>query len=83
MSSDQTQPTLHIGHSPKHLTRLGMGGSFYGLDHNQQQGEVDILAAMQVALDNGITHFDTATGYGNGYSERLIGRFMAAELQPP
>jgi myo-inositol catabolism protein IolS len=79
MTSDQMQPTVQIGQSAKRLTRLGMGGSFYGLDHNQQQGEDDILAAMQVALDNGITHFDTASGYGNGYSERLLGRFMAAD----
>jgi aryl-alcohol dehydrogenase-like predicted oxidoreductase len=56
-----------------------MGGSFYGLDHGKRQGEADILAAMEVAFDQGITHFDTATGYGSGYSERLIGRFMAAD----
>lgn len=56
-----------------------MGGSFYGLDHGSGQGEADILAAMATALDCGITHFDTATGYGGGYSERLIGRFLAAD----
>jgi aryl-alcohol dehydrogenase-like predicted oxidoreductase len=56
-----------------------MGGLFYGLDHGNHQGEADILAAMEVAFENGITHFDTATGYGYGYTERLIGRFMAAD----
>ncbi|MFN8447206.1 MAG: aldo/keto reductase [Anaerolineae bacterium] len=45
----------------------------------QRAGEADILAAMATALDCGITHFDTATGYGGGYSERLIGRFLAAD----
>ncbi len=73
------QPLVQIGRSEKHHARLGMGGSFYGLDHRNAQGEADILAAMEVALENGITHFDTATGYGDGYSERLIGRFMAAD----
>jgi aryl-alcohol dehydrogenase-like predicted oxidoreductase len=34
---------------------------------------------METAFDKGITHFDTAAGYGNGYSERLIGRFIAAQ----
>jgi myo-inositol catabolism protein IolS len=72
---------VHIGRSHKTHARLGMGGSFYGLDHANHQGEADILAAMQTALENGITHFDTASGYGNGYSESLIGRFMAAD--PP
>ncbi len=55
-----------------------MGGSFYGLDHAHRQGEADILAALETALDVGITHFDTATGYGDGYSERLLGRFLNA-----
>lgn len=55
---------------------LGMGCSFYGVsDWEGQQGS-DILLAMQVALENGITHFDTAEGYGKGESERLIGRFL-------
>jgi aryl-alcohol dehydrogenase-like predicted oxidoreductase len=34
---------------------------------------------MRSAQEQGITHFDTATGYGNGYSEQLIGRFIAGE----
>lgn len=79
MSKQTKEALVHIERSEKYHTRLGMGGSFYGLDHGSGQGEADILAAMETALDNGITHFDTASGYGNGYSERLIGRFMAAD----
>jgi len=79
MAEDTPQSLVQIGRSKKYHARLGMGGSFYGLDHANSQGETDILAAMETALDNGITHFDTASGYGNGYSERLIGRFMAAD----
>lgn len=71
---------VQIGRSEKHHAPLGMGGSFYGLDHQNNQGEKDILAALETALENGITHFDTAAGYGNGYSERLLGRFMAADV---
>jgi myo-inositol catabolism protein IolS len=59
------------------LSPLGMGGSFYGLDHAKLEGEHDIWAAWETAFELGIRHFDTATGYGNGYSERLLGRFMA------
>src|SRR3990172_7326914 len=79
MALDSIRSLAQIGQSEKRHARLGMGGSFYGLDHGNRQGEADILAAMEVALAHGITHFDTASGYGNGYSERLIGRFMAAD----
>jgi myo-inositol catabolism protein IolS len=58
---------------------LGMGGSFYGLDHAKLEGEADILAAWETAFGLGIRHFDTATGYGDGYSERLLGRFVAGK----
>lgn len=70
-------PSVQIGGTEKFQLPLGMGGSYYGLDHKQQQGEGDILAAFEAALESGITHFDTATGYGEGYSERLLGRFIA------
>ncbi|MBZ0295519.1 MAG: aldo/keto reductase [Anaerolineae bacterium] len=80
MSSERSVLSLvQIGRSAKKHAPLGMGGSFYGLDHKNREGEADILAAMAAALEQDITHFDTATGYGNGYSERLIGRFMAAD----
>lgn len=72
-------PPVTIPPNPKSFLPLGMGGSFYGLDHNHYQGESDLLAAMAEALEQGLTHFDTATDYGQGYSERLIGRFMAQE----
>jgi myo-inositol catabolism protein IolS len=79
MPSDPVQTLVHIGKSTKYHPRLGVGGSFYGLDHGSGQGEADLLAAMETAFENGITHFDTAAGYGKGYSERLIGRFIAAQ----
>jgi myo-inositol catabolism protein IolS len=79
MTSESILARVQIGHSQKRHLPLGMGGSFYGLDHQHQQGESEILSALEAALENGITHFDTATDYGDGYSERLLGRFMAAD----
>ena len=32
------------------------------------------LAALERALERGITFFDTSAAYGNGHSEELIGR---------
>jgi myo-inositol catabolism protein IolS len=77
MATGPLEPRLPLGR-PDRLP-LGMGGSYYGLDHRQQEGEREILNALETALEEGITHFDTASGYGDGYSERLLGRFMRAE----
>ncbi|MBZ0298346.1 MAG: aldo/keto reductase, partial [Anaerolineae bacterium] len=62
------------GHRP-----LGFGGWSFGPDQWTGQEDAHLLSAMQSALDHHITHFDTAAGYGDGYSERLIGRFLAAD----
>ncbi|WP_017301406.1 aldo/keto reductase [Nodosilinea nodulosa] len=35
-----------------------------------------VIQAMQAALDAGITTFDTAEVYGNGYSEELVGKAL-------
>lgn len=37
------------------------------------------LRALDVALDNGITFFDTADAYGAGHSERLLGQALAGK----
>ncbi len=53
---------------------LALGGTVFG-----DQSEAGWLAVMQAALASGINHFDTASGYGNGQSETLIGQFMATQ----
>ena len=44
----------------------------------QWGGAVDSesLAALDRAYELGITHYDTASGYGGGHSERLVGQFI-------
>jgi myo-inositol catabolism protein IolS len=37
-----------------------------------------VMAAMRAALDAGITTFDTAEIYGNGYSETLVGKALGS-----
>ncbi|MBX3010949.1 MAG: aldo/keto reductase [Caldilineaceae bacterium] len=53
---------------------LALGGTVFG-----DQSDAGWLAVMQAALPNGINHFDTASGYGNGRSETLIGQYLRAE----
>lgn len=50
----------------------GIGGDLYG-DVSDQ----DALSTLQRAADRGVNFFDTADVYGNGRSERLIGRMFA------
>lgn len=45
------------------------GGQTWG-----EQDEQDSIDTINAALEHGITFFDTAEGYGNGYSEELLGR---------
>ncbi|WP_309572713.1 aldo/keto reductase [Deinococcus sp.] len=58
---------------------LGMGGSFYGVGTSRPE-EAALQAALEGALASGITHFDTATDYGAGASERRLGQFLSAGL---
>jgi myo-inositol catabolism protein IolS len=61
-------------HSP-----MGFGSWVYGAHQWSGVQDDDLLRAMESALAFGLTHFDTATGYGNGKSESLVGRFLSAE----
>ena len=40
------------------------------------QEEAESLATVRAALDAGVTLFDTAEGYGDGYSEEVLGRAL-------
>ena len=58
------------------VSRQGLGGmslsSIYGPSDDQ-----DSIRTVHRAIDLGITLFDTATGYGGGHNETLIGRAVA------
>ena len=56
-------------------SEIGFGGWAIGGSWGPQ-GDADSLAALHRALDLGVTFVDTAAGYGNGRSERLIGRVL-------
>ena len=49
-----------------------------GLSHVYGQAhEADSIRTLHRAIDLGVTFFDTATGYGNGHNEELLGRAVA------
>jgi len=56
-----------------------IGGPFFAGDVPLGWGDVDddeSIAAIHRALDLGIRFFDTASNYGGGHSERVIGRAL-------
>jgi aryl-alcohol dehydrogenase-like predicted oxidoreductase len=62
---------------PFQVSAIGLGCMnichAYGPPVSEQQAERVLLAA----LDNGVTHFDTAALYGFGASETLVGKFLS------
>ena len=58
--------------------RLALGCSSFGGDHWGTQDDRDSLAAVEAAVDAGVSHLDTAAAYGAGRSESLVGRYLKA-----
>jgi myo-inositol catabolism protein IolS len=50
-----------------------------GTQHNgwPEVAEDEATAAVKLAVDSGVTHFDTADAYGSGRSERALARIFA------
>ena len=66
-----------LGRTERPVSVIGLGTWQLGAGW----GEVSETAALEVlgaAVESGVTFFDTSDVYGNGRSERLIGRFRAA-----
>lgn len=59
------------------LPRIGLGCMNLSHAYGVPPSEDDGLAMLRGALDAGVTHLDTATLYGGGRNERLVGRAIA------
>jgi uncharacterized protein len=69
-----TLPTRVLGRTGKSVSILAIGGGSRFLQYSTDELAV---AAINHAIDQGITYVDTAYGYGNGVSETRIGKVMA------
>jgi predicted aldo/keto reductase-like oxidoreductase len=67
---------VQIGLNKKTHYPLGLGCWSFGQQQWMGRENENLLKTMEAAEEHDITHFDTATGYGDGYSESLIGRFI-------
>jgi len=64
-----------LGPTGRDISEIGFGAWQIGADW----GEVDedaAMATLHAAADAGVTFFDTADVYGDGRSERLVGRLL-------
>jgi uncharacterized protein len=72
-----------FGRTGATVSRIGFGGAVLGLtnytgrfDPADPDDRAAMFAALEAALDGGINVFDTAPGYGDGASERVLGEAL-------
>src|SRR5690348_11477731 len=65
-----------LGRTGRDVSVIGLGTWQLGADWGAVS-EADALAVLRAAVESGVTFFDTADVYGDGRSERVIGRFIA------
>lgn len=66
-----------LGRTGRTVSSIGLGTWQLGADWGSVS-EADAQAVLAASADAGVTLFDTADVYGDGRSESLIGRFLAA-----
>jgi aryl-alcohol dehydrogenase-like predicted oxidoreductase len=65
-----------LGKTGRAASIVGLGTWQLGADWGSVT-ESDALAVLRAAVESGVTFLDTADVYGDGRSERIIGRFLA------
>src|SRR6202012_2273065 len=65
-----------LGRTGRPVSVIGLGTWQLGADWGNVS-EADALDVLRAAVESGVTFFDTADVYGDGRSERVIGRFLA------
>jgi aryl-alcohol dehydrogenase-like predicted oxidoreductase len=68
--------TRILGRTGRPVSVIGLGCWQLGADWGDV-GEDDAMAVLHAAVDAGVTFLDTADVYGDGRSERLVGRVLA------
>src|SRR5579859_5947574 len=65
-----------LGRTGRAVSVVGLGTWQLGADWGNVS-DADAMAVLRAAVESGVTFFDTADVYGDGRSERVIGRFLA------
>lgn len=69
-----------FGKTGMEVSEVGFGAWAIGGNWGDQK-ESDSLEGLETAMDNGVNFIDTAAGYGNGKSERIIGEFLKSRSE--
>ena len=69
-----------FGSTGLEVSEIGFGAWAIGGNWGDQE-ESDSLEGLETALDNGVNFIDTAAGYGNGKSEKIIGEFLKSRSE--
>ena len=64
-----------LGKTGYSVSEIGFGAWAIGGSWGVQDDD-DSIRALHAAIENGVTFIDTAAGYGDGHSERLIGKVL-------
>ena len=64
-----------LGRTGRRVSAVGLGAWQIGADWGDVS-EDDAMATLHAAVDSGVTFIDTADVYGDGRSERLVGRLL-------
>jgi aryl-alcohol dehydrogenase-like predicted oxidoreductase len=67
--------TRRLGRTPRTVSVVGLGAWQLGADWGDVD-EDEALSVITAAVDTGVTFIDTADVYGDGRSERVIGRWL-------
>jgi aryl-alcohol dehydrogenase-like predicted oxidoreductase len=67
--------TRRLGKTGREVSEIGFGAWAIGGGWGETEDDAS-LAALHAAVDAGVTFFDTADVYGDGRSERLIGKLL-------
>ena len=65
-----------LGRTGRQVSVVGLGTWQLGADWGDVS-ESDALGVLEASAEAGVTFFDTADVYGDGRSEKLVGRFVA------
>jgi aryl-alcohol dehydrogenase-like predicted oxidoreductase len=66
-----------LGRTGREVSVVGLGTWQLGADWGDVS-EADAMAVLDASAEAGVTFYDTADVYGDGRSEQLLGRFLAA-----
>ena len=61
------------------VSRIAIGGDPMGLHAWGDTNEAEMIEAVRVGMDQGITYFDTADVYGLGTAERILAKALGAK----